>query len=556
MLGAYLSPLAPAAALLLSAFILPILIPLLPALWRAYPWIRSFGIPGLVGLATLTLLGIRLTTGEEISDRGLELLSSWNFSTPTSAVALLIRADSLSLAFLIITMLSLLAVTLLIAKPTVTPNDQIQVTGWLVMGAGACFLFVSGNNLTLIFGLLAFDIFTALYWLGRGQPGWAGARLFLGIFSAFGLMFAMAAPAGGQTLGLLSLGLVLWVRLALYPILEMAAQGDWSQDERLIYLCLSLATAIYLVTRAVRVTLPDFIYWLTALSMLLAGLLAWLVNSHAPKQNQAEDKEPMPEINGTRSWLLTWLALTETLLIFVAAPLSVEIAAVFTVGLILSLVALWVTPPLGRPQLQEGAWSWPYLPAVGATITLIGLPLSLGWLPKLTIYQSLLALNGELFISMVILAELFAFTGLVRYWLILWQGHEINSRRSMVGIVVMVPFLIPLFGPFILTTLTEMDLAVMPVSPSPVDMVIFAILIFGAVALNYFRTQIMMSLKIPTGRIAGLVSLEWLLTRWQRLLDWLGRSMLRIPVILEGQHYIGWAVFIALIGALIILLSE
>jgi hypothetical protein len=451
-------------------------------------------------------------------------------------------------------MLSLLAVTLLITKPTVTPNDQIQVTGWLVMGAGACFLFVSGNNLTLIFGLLAFDIFTALYWLGRGQPNWAGARLFLGIFSAFGLMFAIATPAASQTLGLLSLGLVLWFRLGFYPILEATAQGDWSQDERLIYLCLSLATVIYFVARAVNVALPNIIYWLAAVSMLLTGLLTWLVNSYSTRQDQAEN-ELVTEVNGTKVWLLTWLASTETLLILLA-PLSAEIMAVFAVGLILSLVALWVTPALGPPRLHEGAWSWPYLPAVGATITLIGLPFSLGWLPKLTIYQSLLASNGELFISLVVLAELLAFTGVVRYWLILWQGNEINSRRSMVGIVVMVPFLIPLFGPFILTTLTGTDLAVRPVSPSPLDIVIFAMLIFGAVALNYFKTPIMMSLKIPISQIAGLAPLAWLFNRWQRLLDWLGRSMLRIPVILEGQHYIGWAVFIALIGALIILLSE
>jgi hypothetical protein len=288
--------------------------------------------------------------------------------------------------------------------------------------------------------------------------------------------------------------------------------------------------------------------------MLLTGLLTWLVNYDPAKEGQVE-AERVTEMNGTKIWLLTWLALTEALLILAAAPLSVEITAAFTVGLILSLVALWVTPALGRPRLQEGAWSWPYLPAVGATITLIGLPLSLGWMPKLTIYHSLLTLDHELLTGLVVLAELFALTGLVRYWLILWQGDEINSRRSMVGIVVMVPFLIPLFGPFILATLTETDLAAMPLSPSPVELAVFAILIFGAVGLGYFRTQIMASLKTPA-RIAGMVRLEWLLNRWRRLLDWFGRSMLRIPVILEGQHYIGWAVFIALIGALIILLGE
>jgi hypothetical protein len=34
----------------------------------------------------------------------------------------------------------------------------------------------------------------------------------------------------------------------------------------------------------------------------------------------------------------------------------------------------------------------------------------------------------------------------------------------------------------------------------------------------------------------------------------MGKLLLRVEVILEGQHYIGWAIFAAIIGALVVLL--
>jgi hypothetical protein len=76
MLGALFSPLAPAAVLLLGAFVLPLVALQLPAQWRTQPGLRYFGAPVLVGLALVALLGIRLTFGPDASGEGLELLSS------------------------------------------------------------------------------------------------------------------------------------------------------------------------------------------------------------------------------------------------------------------------------------------------------------------------------------------------------------------------------------------------------------------------------------------------------------------------------------------------
>jgi hypothetical protein len=554
MLGSYFSPLAPTAILLLSAFILPIITPMALARWQNLLGMRYFNAVSLVGLALLTLLGIRLTFGEDSAGQGLEILSAWNFSTPESVAALTVRADQLSLPFLIVVLLMLLAVTLLNNDSAADLNEQMQVTGWLTMGAGACLLFVSANGLTLIFATMAFDTFTALYWLGRGQRGWGVARLFLGISTAAGLILATLAPTNGLIPGIFLLGLALWLRLGLYPLSETIVQIHWRYDERLIYQGLSLSVGIYLAIRMISVPLPELIRWLVGTTMLLAGLLAWLADLRSPANDPAELPQPAIGSYNPRGWLLTWLVLAESLLILIVEPLKTGFAISLAVGLILSLAALWVTPALGKPHLNEGAWSWPYLPAVGATLTFIGLPLSLGWPARVSLYQSLLRADNPFFILIIFLAEGLALSGLMRYWLILGRGTESNSRRSVVGIVVLVPFLIPGLAPFLLSTLNETDLS-LDSTPSLGVVTALIALVSTAVYLGYSRDQIIARLKIPVELLAQFARLNWLLRWWQRGLSGFGMLTLRVRVVLEGQHYLGWAIFTALIGALIILLS-
>jgi hypothetical protein len=473
------------------------------------------------------------------------------------------------LSFLILVLLTLLAVTLLRSDPGVSQKDQAQITGWLAMAAAACFLFVSANVLTLIYAVLAFDIFAAFYWLGRGQRDWAVGQLFQGVFTASGLMLAMLAPASGITPGPLLLGLALWLRLGLYPFLTVRAQVEWPDDEWLAYQTISFIVVIYLAIRMISDPLPELIRWLAALTMLLNGLLAWLTDSPVTHPDEGLINEGLineglrneawksvrPNNNRVGPSLLAWFILTEVLLILVVEPLAIGVALTFAFGLILSFIALWVTPALGRPRLSERAWSWPYLPAVMATLTLVGLPLLLGWLARGAIYQSLLQSGSFPLIFALIIAESLAFSSLARYWLMLLGGSEVNSRRSVVGIVMMVPFLSPGLGPLILSTITETNLSASHIEAPARIVFITLFMIIAAACLGYFRNQITNQLKIPVKTLVGLLYLNWLLGWGQILLGWIGVSILRIRVILEGQHYMGWALFIALIGALIILLS-
>ncbi len=534
MFVSYLSPLAPAAVLLLSALILSIILPRLPARWQARPGIQSFGPPVLVGLAVLALFGIRLTMGENATGEGLAMLSGWNFSTAESAAALTVRADVLSLVFLILTLLILLPVTL--ARPTLTPalteetNDR-RVAGWLVLGAGACVLFVAANGLTIGYAVLIFDLLTAIYWLGRRQTGLSVARLFLGILTATGL--ALVTVNTGS--GILLLGLALWLRLGLYPFIEATLHARWQDYGRLVYLVLSLVVGFYLVIRSLSQPLPGVVQWFVLMTMLLNGLLTWLTDRRA-------------------SWL-TRLTLTEACLILLVAPLAKGVMIAYAVGLILSLVALWLTPRLGKPQLTERGWPWPYLPAVGATLTLAGLPFSLGWLVRSTIYQSLFLSASTTLTIVVILAEGLALSGLVRYWLMLGQSEPEDGRWSVAGIVTMVPFLIPGLGPFVLAAITQTELPTTDFDQPPGVWIAITMTVAGAAGLGYFRPQMLNRLKVPPAILAELVRLRWLLTWLEEVLNWADKAVLRVRVFFEGQHYMGWALFAALVGVLIILLG-
>lgn len=541
MFVAYFSPLAPAAMLLLSAFILSNIMPLWPSAWREQPWVQNFLPAALVGVVILILLGLRFTFGADTAGAGLQELSSWQFSAQTGGI-LNIRADELSLPFLILTVLLLLVVALITApvyQPSNLPESDTTphwpvMTEWFVIGAGACLVFVSANLLTVSYGLLLFDVMLAFYWLKRAHHDLAIARLFLGLLSAGAFVLAEVSPQAGVISGVLLLSLALWLRLGIYPFIEIASQEGWPDDENLAYLGLSLLVGLYLVIRVLSGPLPLLMVWLTALVMLFSGLLTWLTDR-------------------SRLWLI-YLLLTEILFLFLVLPLPKGVVVAAALSLILSLIGLWVTPQLGRPEISERAWLWPYLPAVAATVTLVGLPLTLGWGMRLVVYQALLSFDNLLLIGCVLLAEMLAFSGLTRFWLMLWGEKNGNRSQLALGMVVTVPFLIPGLAPFILARITRLELSTANFGQSLLTLTFLAVIVGGGITLEYYRVRLLNFLQISPERWTSIARLGWVWPQSGQWLNKMGKLLLRVEVILEGQHYIGWAIFSAIVGTLIVLL--
>jgi hypothetical protein len=563
MFGIYLSPLAPAVTLLLGALILFIILPRLPDTWQAGPAVKYLNAPVWIGITLTTLLFIPYTPDRLGLSSTPAVLSGWSFSTADSLALLTVRADPIGLPFLIITLLVLLAVSLLTypwKSADIPESENGTLWGWFLMASVACALFVSANGLTLIHSIMVFDGVVAAVWISYRRQGVAVARLFLAMVTVTGLTLFSAIVDQSQAVGMLFVGLSLWLRLALYPLLDTLFFRSWRGSDRLAYLSLTLLVGSYISLRIVSRPLPDTILMLTLFTMMVSGVLAWITLG----QSRVISRQNM----------LNWLLLAEIQLVLLLSPVAPSVVITFTAGLILSIVALWVTPALGRPKLAESAWSWPYLPALFATITLFGLPFSLGWPLRYAVLQALSEQSMILAVGVALfLAEVLALSSLPQYWRILWQGQDQNGRQLLVGIVAMVPFLAPVLGLFILSELTKLpvDAPVNKLGP----WLYVAGLIGGAFLARHFQPAIIARLfnrPNPANHDASaeaglgpslqrdetgvlLANLGPLVSRLSLWLDDAGRFVLRAQVVLEGQHYVGWAIFVALLGALIILLN-
>ena len=358
-------------------------------------------------------------------------------------------------------------------------------------------------------------------------------------------MLAGTLLASGADTGLFFLGGVLWLRLGAYPLLENHLHTRWPDDERLAYLGFTAIVSLYLAARTIHAPLPEAIRWLTVATALVGGLQSWL----------AVPRPLPPEASSSRNSLLAWLFLTAFLGVLLTAPLTIDTAAALAVSLVLSLMALWATPALGKPAFGEGAWSWPYLPALMATLTLIGVPFSLGWLTRTAMFTEISRVDGLAMLGVAVIATGLALSGLVDYWRLLSAGHETNFNRAIVGLVAMIPFLTPGLAPFVLLALTGAN-AFTPDLTQPMSVwasLLGSLMVAGAMA--WFKAGLLDKLPLSPQILSRGLGFNWLLPYADTGFNRLGKVVLRLQIILEGQHYLGWAMLTALLGLLIILFS-
>jgi len=526
MIANYFSPLAPVVILLLSAFVLSIVLPRLPESWRSH-WLGRYVLaPALVVLTGLVLPVAELSNPI--------MLSGWHFGTTESGTGLETGLNATSLPLLLLTLIILLVVVLFSL-----PLDSTGGRGWaFTLGAGVVLVFGSANRLMLAYTILLFDLLLAYHWLVHRQTNLSVTRLFLGILTTGVLM--ISTEPGGATL----LGLALWLRLGLYPFFEIRAAEKQVQNYNfLAYWSFSLAVGVYLVTQTLAAPLPGILRWLIILTMLLNGLLAWLF--------QADTEE--------RRTLLTRSVFTHASLPLLLAAPSAEITAAYALGLTLSLATLWTTPRPGKIHANNLSKFWPYLAPLVATLTLIGLPFSLNW-PIWAMFYPTSSASDMVKTIAVMLAMILAMSGLARYWLELRHNENNSDPQSylfpaIAAVVAAVPFLIPGLAPLILSSIIQTDF---PSNPDTLllTLILVAITTAGAIGLGYFRTQIITRLNISPEAWIKIFDLQWLLIWTEKGLNQIGKLVLRVNVIFEGQHYFGWALFTALVGTLIVILMR
>ncbi len=539
MLVNYFSPLAPAVTLLLGALILFGISP------RQFFYRRPllvFLAPIIVGVGVLVLLTTRLTLGVDAGGIGLQILSGWDFFSAQSGATLAVRLDLLSLLFII--PISLILFAVILRRSVILWNggdvsfsdvstQQVQMAAWLILTVGAALLFVAANGLTLSYTLVIFDALTAFYWWNRRRIDFGLACLFLAFVTVTGLVLQSVGAVQGQTVFYGAL----WLRLGLYPLWGWRNNEGDSQTDYFIYLLFSVAAGIYLLFRTTAPAVPAALFWLILFTMVVAGIWGWLT---ATRQR----------------WLIS-IIVVEGLALLLVHTLNPQIATAYMIGGLLSVTALWHIPGLGKPNFSERAWLWPYLPALGATVTLLGLPQTLVGPVRSAMYSALTGSANVALLLTIALSEALVLSGLVGFWREIW--HEKDTPRlgySVAGIVVMVPFLIPGLGTFIFASFTGAAFA--PNFSASNWLTGWGALVMAmALPLGYFAPSIKTWLEPVVGAIIPVSTLSlddgllWLENKFSRL----GKIVLRIEAWLEGQHYLGWALLVAIIGLIIFFLG-
>ncbi len=534
------TPLAPAYLLLLGAVLILTAGPFLTA-HRRYA-----AVIVIVALAVIGLFTIGRVFPSDAPP--VRVLAEW-----LGEPALAVRGVSPFEPFLWILVLSLLAISLAgrgkIDQPA--PRSQAML---FALTATAFVVVLAGTFRTLAFALLLFDGIAALFALSEGRPGWCIGRLLLGAVSSAAVV---AATQGNDSLAAYPFdlgalfGLAVWLRVGLYPLLE--SETSLAPSVSLAWNVINLAVGLHLVSAG----LAPWLAWLAGLTTVFHGVLAWL--------------EPVREralLHAGHAWaggILTMAALIG----FGPAVLAASV----------STLAALVTFSLTPPGLEAFERDYPqhllaYLPPALATASVLGFPFTAGWEGRGSLYGTTWEAGLPGTLAVVALAEGAALSVLYHTWRTLLprrtveaapgddltQNADGSQNRDQVwrlvgAALVCIPFLIPVLGPRLL--LTTFPYA----SPAPVPDRSIGGAGLGLVGsllwaffLGYGRPHLLNLIPWPADTLARVLRLHWLLRRMGRALDTVARVLLRVRALIEGEHYLAWAILFALgIGLVIVL---
>jgi hypothetical protein len=519
-----ITPLAPVYVLLVSATLILVAGPALAA--RRH-WLMVAGS----ALAAFGLLNAQRLSGGAPS---IHVLTEW-----LGEPALVVRATPFE-PFLWVLMLSLLAISLAereAVKRLLSPLDYPALSQVMlfVLMAAAYGVILAGTYRSLAFALLVFDGVAALFWLVYQRPGAAVGRLWLGVLSSASVI-ALTGGIDRPSTGPLELGglfsLTLWLRVGLYPLVEGDAPGD-SLPVRLGWMVANLAAGLYLASAGVAA----WVVWLAEATTLLHGVLAWL--------------EPSRE----RALAHMGYTLAGGILVMTAASGDRAAAVVASLGVLAALAALELTPPrVGRLDVNHPQQAWVYLPPLLATATLAGLPFTLGWAGRGALYGAAWESGAPGTLALAVVAEGAALSALYHVWRGLPRGEPAEATRiwrPLGAALATIPFLIPAAGPRLLQGVG----GGIGSDPQPLNAALGLVgALLWAVFLGYGRPRLLDAMPFSRAGVLSALRLGWMLDGLGRALDTLSRIVLRLRAVVEGEHYLAWAILLALgLGLLIAL---
>lgn len=486
----------------------------------------SLGISGLVFFLLAGRVAMKMTTHSLAPP---VVIAPWG-----TGVGLTVRMDGMSLAFLFIPVL------LLIALFWAYQNTDFAVL--MGLAGTSALVFIAANGIGFSYALLLFDIVGCIYWLHNKHTNLALARLALSVATTIALMLVGLSPttlAGGTVLAF-----ALWLRIGVFPFVEISIWSDekLTTEEAMVWLALSTAVGLYVAARFLVIPVPSFVYVLMSLTLLLNACLAWLGETSAEK---------------IRIKLLQMVLIQPGLALLIS-PLPARVSITLALGYTMALGALWIMPRVGKPNVFERHWLWIYATPVLATLSLIGFPFTFGWVVHRQIYTDLLLENRQGVLALILLTEGIAFSVLYEYWRKLLAGNDKKEKPLLTALILTVPFLFPGLAGLVFSVITGLELngaesASAPISAATIFtqlLIVWAL----AVGFGYGRRWLLDKLGINPRTVESVLRLGWL---WPWV--WLGankvsRGVLWFKAILEGGHYLGWAFLLALTGILVVIL--
>ncbi|GAB4533866.1 MAG: hypothetical protein Kow0063_16380 [Anaerolineae bacterium] len=533
-----ITPLVPACLLLLGAAIILIVSRVLPSR-------RQHRLA--IGISALALLSLFFTgSGYPRDVQLVRVLIEW-MGSPILAV----RVPAFE-PYLWLLVLALLAISLA-ARGRSDQLSSLDQAMYFALTAMACGVVLAGDLVTLAFALLLFDGTAALFALAGQRPSQAVGRLWLGVLSST-LVLALTHGADYLTAHPRELGglfsLTVWLRLGLYPLVEERQ----ARPTHLGWLIVNLAVGLYLLPAHP----PGWLVWLAGATTVLHGALAWL--------------EPARE----RALAHAGHALAGGILTMTAVVDAGPGATAASIGTLAALVVLELAPRLGIPG-QARPWQiGGFLPSLLGTASLLGVPYTLGWAGRGTLYRETWEIGAPGTLALVLVAEGAALSVLYRYWqgllkgggqapgqdeapeeddtpVLSTQGSE--QRRAGVAVwqllgagIAATPFLFPVLGP-------RLVLGIPPSEPAALSALVGLLgSLLWALFLGYGRPRLLDALPVSPLAASHILHLGWLLEGLGSVLDSLGRGLLRFRAIIEGEHYLAWAILLTLGLGLLILL--
>jgi hypothetical protein len=471
--------------------------------------------------------------------------------------------------FLWVLIVSLLA--LFLALPgTLNPlRGRAHQAILLLFAAAACAVVLAGSYASLALAIFLFDAIAALFAVSVERPGWAVGRLLLGVLSSAAVM-AVAQSANALVTYPFHLGalfsLTVWLRLGFYPLLESDAPPSATPLMVLGWNVVNMVVGLYLMSAG----LASELVWLAGLTALLHGALAWL--------------EPVRE----RMLLHTGYALAGGLLTMTSVVGYGSAALAGSIGLVAALVTLSLASPRPDSLARDHPQRWGgYLAPFLATASLLGVPFTLGWEGRSALYRATWQAGLPGTLAVVVLAEGAALAVLYRYWQTLLRSEPSGVERDsltlekdpeagalsapggarteeypdsrlwpvLAATLASLPFLIPVLGPRLLMMVLPAPSPDLDLGPS---LWIAPLGLIGSLLWAFFlgsgRSRLLETMPVSSVALMSTLRLNWLLHGLGHIVDSLGRVLLRMRVVIEGEHYLAWAILLALGLGLFILL--